>query len=91
MLEGMTVDRWLHLWDTMLRQGLHGCRGFPVVLVTLHQIIKHTDTVLLGLKERLEMAGVKGLYTPSAADMKKKFKCARTFSAPLTAMTAHSD
>lgn len=87
MIEGMTVDRWLHLWDTMLRQGLHGCRGVPVVLVSLHQIIKHTDTVLLGLKDRLEMAGVKGLYTPSEADMKKKFKYACITLTRLCAIT----
>lgn len=60
----MTPQRWLHLWEETMRNGLEGCRGSPTFFFDSKRIIPEVNESIASLKQWLEHAGVSGLTTP---------------------------
>jgi hypothetical protein len=60
----MTPQRWMHLWESTLRNGLEGCKGAPTFFFDSKRIISEVNESISYLKTWLEQAGVVGLTIP---------------------------
>lgn len=65
----MTPQRWLHLWEETMRNGLVGCKGRPTFFFDSKKIIPEVKESINTLKEWLEQAGVVGLSTPESDEI----------------------